>query len=140
MINQIFLGVATLAIVIAMIIFIVIMVDLRRAIRSFQVFLDTTGSEVKPTFTELQKCLKSLRDLAETTVEVTEDVRAFSESVRLIGEDVKTVSKSVKETGQIVKGLTSSTLVEASGLKEGIKAGLGVFFKSLFGKRQEVHE
>lgn len=140
MTNLVFFGVLTLAIVVAVIIFVVVMLDLRRAIISFKVFLDTTESEVKPTLVELQKSLKSVRNLTETAVEVAEDVKVFSESVRQVGEDVKSISKGVKETSHAVKDLTSSTMVEASGLKEGIKAGVGFLFKSLFRKRQEFHE
>jgi len=45
---------------------------------------------------------------------------------------VKHVSENVKQISGFVENITSSTVGEVSGLKAGIRTGLGVFFKNLF--------
>jgi len=130
--NSIFLGLATLAFVVAVVIFIIVMIELRHAVRRLKELLVTTESSIKPTLVEFQQTLKSVRVLTENVTNVTEDIQVFSGSVKEVGENVKMVSKSVKRAGDFVEWITSSTGLEVSGLRAGIKTGLKVFLKNLF--------
>ena len=132
--NTIFLGVITLASVVAVVIFIVVMVELRGAIKRLKELVRTTESSLKPTLVELQQTLKSVRTLADNITNVTEDFQVFSDSVRGVGANVKNVSDHVERLSEFVGNITSTTVAEASGLKAGIRTGFLVFFKNLFRK------
>jgi uncharacterized protein YoxC len=130
--SNFFLGLIALAFVVGVIIFIIVMIELRGAIKGLKELVGTTEKSIKPTVLELQHTLRSIRILTDNVTNVTEDIKVFSDSVREIGESVKDVSGNVKQVSGFVENITSSTVGEVSGLKAGIKAGLGVFFKNLF--------
>jgi hypothetical protein len=59
-------------------------------------------------------------------------MKILSGALRDVGENVKRVSGDIKHLVNFVDGITSSAIVETSGLKAGVKAGLWVFLKNLF--------
>jgi uncharacterized protein YoxC len=130
--NTLLLGVIALAFLVGVIIFIIIMFELRGAIKELKDLIGTTERSMKPTFVELQETLKSIRNFVDNINEVTEDVRVFSDSVKEVGEGVKSVSENVKHVSTLVENMTASTMAEASGIKAGIKAGLFAILKNLF--------
>lgn len=121
-----------LAIIVGMIIFIVVMIELWRAIGALRELVKTIENSLKPTVVELQETLKSVRNVAENTTVITEDVKSLSGALKDVGENVKHVSGDVKHLVQFVDGVTESAVVEASGLKAGVKAGVWYFLKNLF--------
>jgi uncharacterized protein YoxC len=108
------------------------MIELRGAIRGLKELLKTTESSLKPTLVEFQQTLKGVRVLTENVANVTEDIQVFSGSVKEVGENVKMVSGSVKHVSDFIEEITSSTGLEVSGLRAGIKTALKVFLKNLF--------
>jgi uncharacterized protein YoxC len=126
------LGLVIFAIIVAVIIFIWVMLELRKAIRALKELVSTTENSLKPTVAELQETLKSVRNVADNATVVSGDIKVLSGALRDIGENVKRVSGDVKHLVDFVDGMTSSAVVEASGLKAGVKAGVWYFIKNLF--------
>jgi uncharacterized protein YoxC len=130
--NNLFLGLITAAVIIVVIIFIYVMLDLRKTIRSLKGLANTTENSLKPTVAELQETLKSVRNVANNVTAVSEDMKILSGALRDVGENVKRVSGDIKHLVNFVDEMTSSATVEASGLKAGVKAGVWFFLKNLF--------
>jgi uncharacterized protein YoxC len=129
--SNLFMGLIALAIIVGMIIFISVMIELRKTIRALKELVKTTEESLKPTVVELQETLKSVRNVAENTTVITGDVKALSGALRDVGENVKHVSGDVKHLVEFVDGVAQSAVVEASGLKAGVNAGFRVFLKNL---------
>ena len=132
--SNLFWGLITLAIIVTVIIFIMVMLELRKAIRALKELVKTTENSLKPTVAELQETLKSVKVLADSTIEITEDMKIFSGALKDAGKSVKHVSGDVERVVNLVEGITSLASLETSSLKAGIKAGLWVLSKSLFKK------
>jgi uncharacterized protein YoxC len=129
--NSILLGLMTLAFIAGVIIFILTMMQLRKTILALNELAKATENSLKPTFAELQETLDSVRNMANNVTAVSEDTRVLSGALRGIGENVERVSGDIKHLVNFVDGITSSAVVEASGLKAGVKAGFWFFVKSL---------
>jgi uncharacterized protein YoxC len=132
--SNLFWGLISLAIIVAAIIFIWVMLELRKAIKALKELVNTTENSLKPTVAELQETLKSVKVLADSTTEITEDMKIFSGALKDAGKSVKHVSGDVERVVNLVEGITSLASLETSSLKAGIKAGLWVLSKSLFKK------
>ena len=130
--NNLFLGLITAAVIVLVIIFAYVMLDLRRTIRALKELLNTTENSLKPTVAELQETLKSVRSVANNVTTVSEDVKILSGALRDVGENVKRVSEDVRHLVSFVNEMSSSAVVEASGLKAGVKAGFWFFLKNFF--------
>jgi uncharacterized protein YoxC len=130
--SNFFLGPVIFAIIVAVIIFIWVMFELRKAIRALKELVSTTENSLKPTVAELQETLKSFREVADNATVVSGDIKVLSGALRDVGENVKHVSGDVKHLVDFADGMTSSAVVEASGLKAGVKAGVWYFIKNLF--------
>jgi len=131
-VNNLFLGLITAAVIVLVIIFAYVMLDLRRTIRALKELLNTTENSLKPTVAELQETLKSVRSVANNVTTVSEDVKILSGALRDVGENVKRVSEDVRHLVSFVNEMSSSAVVEASGLKAGVKAGFWFFLKNFF--------
>ncbi len=130
--SNFFFGLIIFAIIIVVIIFIWVMLELRRAIRALKELVNTTENSLKPTVAELQETLKSFKNMADNVTVVSGDIKVLSGALRDVGENVKSVSGDIKHLTDFVDGITSSAVVEASGLKAGAKAGVWYFLKNLF--------
>jgi len=130
--DNIFWGLLAVSVIVAVIIFIYVMLDLRKTIRALKELVNTTENSLKPTVAELQETLKSVRNVANNVTAVSEDMKILSGALRDVGENVKRVSEDMKHLVNFVDGMTSSAVVEASGLKAGVKAGFWFFLKNLF--------
>jgi uncharacterized protein YoxC len=130
--DNIFWGLLTVAVIVAVIIFIYVMLDLRKTIRALKELVNTTENSLKPTVAELQETLKSVRNVANNVTVVSEDMKLLSGALRDVGENVKRMSGDMKHLINFVDGMSSSAVVEASGLKAGVKAGFWFFLKNLF--------
>jgi predicted PurR-regulated permease PerM len=130
--SNLFMGLITLAIVVGVIIFIFVMIELKKAIGALRELVKTTDNSLKPTVIGLQETLKSVRNVAENTTAITGDMKLLSGALKDLGENMKHVSGDVKHLVGFVDGMTQSALVEASGIKAGVKAGFGFFLKNLF--------
>jgi uncharacterized protein YoxC len=113
-----------IAFVAAVCIFIAVMIELRATTRALSDFVKTADSSLRPTIEELQRVITTMRSITDNAVDVTEDVKAISGSMRSVGENLKHVS-------ELVEGATSSTAIEVSGLKAGIRAAKEVLLKNL---------
>ena len=129
--DNIFWGLLAVSVIVAVIIFIYVMLDLRKTIRALKELVNTTENSLKPTVAELQETLKSVRNVANNVTAVSEDMKILSGALRDVGENVKRVSEDMKHLVNFVDGMTSSAVVEASGLKAGVKAGFWFFLKNL---------
>jgi uncharacterized protein YoxC len=126
------MGLITLAIIVAVIIFIYVMMELRKTIRALKELVNTTENSLKPTVVELQETLKSVRNVAENATAITTDIKVLSGALKDVGVSVKRVGADVGHLVNFVDGITSSAVIEASGLKAGVKAGFWFFLKNLF--------
>ena len=130
-VNNLFLGLITAAVIVVVIIFVYVMLDLRKTIRALKELVNTTENSLKPTVAELQETLKSVRNVANNVTAVSEDMKILSGALRDVGENVKRVSGDMKHLVSFVDEMSSSAVVEASGLKAGVKAGFWFFLKNL---------
>lgn len=130
--SNFFLGLISLAIIVAVIIFIWVMLEFRKAIRALNELVTTTENSLKPTVAELQVTLKSIRNVADNVTGVAGDVKILSGALKNVGKSVNHVAGDVEHVANVVDKITSSATIEASGLKAGIKAGALVLLKNLF--------
>ncbi len=128
-----FLVLVILAIV-ALIVFVWVMLELRKAITALKDLVSTTENSLKPTVAELQETLKSVRNLADNATVMSEDIRVLSGALRGIGTNVKRASGDVNHLVDFVDGMTSSALVETACLKAAVKAGGWHFIRNLFNR------
>lgn len=132
--SNLFLGLITLAIIVLVIIFSLMMLELRKTVRVLTELIEVTENSLKPVVLELQETLKSVKVLADSTMEITEDMKIFSGALKDAGKSVRHVSGDVERVVNLVEGITSLASLETSSLKAGIKAGLWVLSKGLFKK------
>ena len=130
--NNIFLGLITLAFVLGVIIFIVVVMDPRKTIRALKELVNTTENSLKPTVAELQETLKSVRHVADNVTVVSEDMRAFSGALREFGENMQRVGGDIRRLTNFFEGIASSATAETSSLKAGGRAGFGFLLRNLF--------
>ncbi len=130
--SNFFFGLIIFAMIVVVIIFIWVMLELRKAIRALKGLVNTTENSLKPTVAELQETLKSVRNVADNATVVSGDIKVLSGALRDVGENVKSVGGEIKHLMDFVDGITSSAVVETSGLKAGVKAGVWYFLKNLF--------
>lgn len=116
-------GVITAAFIISLII------ELRRTARALNDFLRDTEESLKPTLEELRETLKGLKDITNHVNDVTSDLKTLSSALRDVG--IK-----VKNTSEVIEHVVSSSAVKVSGVKAGIKAGVGVLLKNLISKER----
>ena len=129
--NNLFFGLITVAFIIGVIIFIYVMLELRKTIRALKELVNTTENSLKPTVVELQETLKSVRNVAENATAITTDIKVLSGALKDVGENVKRVGADVEHLVNFVDGITSSAVIEASGLKAGVEAGFWFLLKNL---------
>ena len=129
--SNFFFGLVIFAIIVAVIMFIWVMLELRKAIRALKELVSTTENSLKPTVAELQETLKSVRNVADNATVMSGDIKVLPRALRDIGENVKRVSEDIKHLTGFVDGMTSSAAVEASSLKAGVKAGAWHFIRNI---------
>ena len=126
--NQIWLGLIAIAVVVTAGFVISLMIEMKNMISSLREFLKTTQETIKLTLEELQQTLKSIRNVSDNINDVTDDIKKLSGSVRNMGDNVSRVSK-------LIEGMTLSTVIKASGLKVGIMTALDILLNNLFSKK-----
>ena len=132
--SNLFLGLLTLAFIVGVIIFILVMLELRKTIRALKEFIDTTEHSLTPTIIELRETLGRVKDLANSAMVVTEDIKIFSGALKDAGGSVKRVSGDVEHVVNLVEGISSLAAVEVPSFKAGVKVGFGFLLKNLFKK------
>lgn len=130
--SNFFLGLIIFVMIAAVIIFIWVMLELRKAIKALKGLVNTTENSLRPAVAELQETLRSVRNVADNATVVSGDIKVLSGALRDVGENVKSVGGDIKHLMDFVDGITSSAVVEASGLKAGVRAGVWYFLKNLF--------
>ncbi len=128
--NEIWVGLMALAVVVTVGFLILLTMELRKAARSLSEFLRTTEESIKPALEELQQTLKSIRNVSNNVNDVTDDIKTFSVVVRDAGQNIKHVSN-------LIEDVTSSAAIKASGLKIGIRTALEVLLNNLFSRKGE---
>jgi uncharacterized protein YoxC len=127
--NNVFLGLITLAVLVLTGFLIYLILELKKSTDSVRLSMESLEKVLIPTVEELQMNLKSMRKITDDVGVVTESVKGFSESIRAMSDNVKQVSEAVST-------ITKTSVVEASSVKAGIKAGFGYFIKNLLTKGQ----
>jgi uncharacterized protein YoxC len=125
--NNIFLGLITLAVLVLTGFIIYIILELKKTIDSVKLSMESIEKVLIPTVEELQVTLKSVRKITDDVGVVTEGVKGLSGSIREMSENVKYVSEAVST-------ITKTSVVEVSGVKAGVKAGFEYFIKNLLTK------
>ncbi len=129
--NTIFLGVGTLAFLAGVIIFIVVMIELKKTIKGLKELIQTTERSIKPTLIELQETLRSFRYFTDNMNETAENIRDFTGSIREVGESIRNVNENVKQVNALIGSLQTMGKAEISGIKAGIGAGLRSIARNL---------
>jgi uncharacterized protein YoxC len=124
------LSIITLACVVLVIVLIYVLLELRQATQKLEQFITTSETSLKPTFDELPGTIRSIRHIAENIVTVTDDVKTLSGSVREVGENIRLTSVYIEE-------IASSSSVQVSGLRAGIRAGFNVLVNNLLTKHKK---
>lgn len=124
------LSIIALACVVSVIILIYVILEVRTAMRRLEQYVTTFESSLKPTLDELPETITSIRRIAENIAMVTDDVKTLSRSVREVGENIRLTSGYIEE-------IASSSSVQASGLRAGVKAGLYTLVNNLLTKRKK---
>ncbi len=124
------LSIITLACVVLVIVLIYVLLELRQATKKLEQFITTSETSLKPTLDELPVTIRSIRHIAENIATVTDDVQTLSGSVREVGENIRLTSGYIEE-------IASSSSVQASGLRAGIRAGFNVLVNNLLVKHKK---
>jgi uncharacterized protein YoxC len=127
--NNLFFGLITLAVLVLTGFIIYIILELKKTIDSLKCSMDSIEKTLIPTVEELQMTFKSVRKITDDVGIVTESVRGLSGSISEIGQNVKHVS-------EVINTITTSSAVQVSSVKAGVKAGFGYFIKNLFKQDQ----
>ncbi len=120
--DHFFLALVIVAIV-AVIVFMWVMLELRKAIMALKDLVSTTENSLKPTVAELKETLKSVRNVADNATVMSEDIKVLSGALRDFGTNVKRASGDVNHLVNLVDGMTSSAVSETYCLKAAMKAG-----------------
>jgi uncharacterized protein YoxC len=124
------ISIITLACVVLVIVLIYVLLELRQATQKLEQFITTSETSLKPTFDELPGTIRSIRHIAENIATVTDDVKTLSGSVREVGENIRLTSGYIEE-------IASSSSVQVSGLRAGIRAGFNVLVNNLLTKHKK---
>jgi uncharacterized protein YoxC len=124
------LGIIALACLVLVIILIYVILEVRTATRKLEQYITTFESSLKPTLDELPEAITSIRRIAENIAMVTDDVKTLSGAVREVGENIRLTSGYIEE-------IASSSSVQASGLRAGVKAGLYTLVNNVLTKRKK---
>jgi uncharacterized protein YoxC len=124
------LSIITLACVVLVIVLIYVLLELRQATQKLEQFITTSETSLKPTLDELPGTIRSIRHIAENIATVTDDVKTLSGSVREVGENIRLTSGYIEE-------IASSSSVQVSGLRAGIRAGFNVLVNNLLTKHKK---
>jgi len=124
------LSIITLACVALVIVLIYVLLEVRVATRKLEQFISTSESSLKPTFDELPDTIRSIRYIAENIETVTDDVKTLSGSVRTVGKNIQLTSGYIEE-------IASSSSVQISGLRAGIRAGLYALVNNVLTKHKK---
>jgi uncharacterized protein YoxC len=125
--NNLFFGLITLAVLVLTGFIVYIILELKKTIDSVKLSVESIEKVLIPTVEELQVTLKSVRKITDDVGVVTEGVKGLSGSIREMSENVKYVSDAVST-------ITKTSVVQASGIRAGIKAGFEYFIKNLLAK------
>jgi methyl-accepting chemotaxis protein len=107
-----------------------VLLELRQATQKLEQFITTSETSLKPTLDELPGTIRSIRHIAENIATVTDDVKTLSGSVREVGENIRLTSRYIEE-------IASSSSVQVSGLRAGIRAGFNVLVNNLLTKHKK---
>jgi len=124
------LSVITLACVVLVVVLVYVLLELRQATRKLEQFIGMSESSLKPTLDELPETIRSIRNIAENIAAVADDVKTLSGSVREVGENIRLTSGYIEE-------IASSSSVQVSGLRAGIRAGFNVLVNNLLTKNKK---
>lgn len=126
--NNIWLGLITLAVLAAAGFFISVLIEIRKTTKSLRNFLRNQEDLLNTTLSELQQTLKSLRNVSNDVNEIMVDAKSFSDAVSNIGDNIKRASNLIDNT-------KSLAFIKASGLRVGIKTALTFLLKNLLSKK-----
>ena len=124
------LSIITFTCVVLVIVLIYVLLELRQATKKLEQFITTSETSLKPTLDELPVTIRSIRHIAENIATVTDDVKTLSGSVREVGENIRLTSGYIEE-------IASSSSVQVSGLRAGIRAGFNVLVNNLLVKHKK---
>jgi uncharacterized protein YoxC len=125
--NNVFLGLITLAVLVLTGFIVYLILELKKSIDSVRLSMESLERVLIPTVEELQMNLRSVR-------KITDDVGVVSESVKGLSDSIRTMSENVKQVTEAVSTITKTSVVEVSGVKAGLKAGFEYFIKNLLTK------
>ena len=84
---------------------------------------------MKPTLEELPYTVRDIRHITDNVATVMYDVKVLAASVRQAGENIHRASG-------YIEAATSTSVVHMSGLKAGIRAGIGVLIRNVVSKQK----
>ena len=129
--NEVFLGILTLAVVVLVIFLVGFIRRASETMKLLDTFLSASSEAIQSAVTGLRQNMESLKHVTDNMTTVTEDFKVMSGSVREIGESVKQVGTSVQKVSALVEDMTASASTTACGVVAGVKAGFGALVKGL---------
>lgn len=124
------LSILTIACVVSVIVLIYVLLEVRVTTRKLGSFIITSESSLKPMFDELPGTIRSIRHIAENIATVTDDVKTLSGSVGEVVENIRLTSSYIEE-------IASSSSIQVSGLRTGIRTGLCTWVNNLLTKHKK---
>ncbi len=125
--NQIWLGIIAIAVAVTAGYIISLIIELKKTINSVNVVLKSIEENLNPVLDELQLTLKGLRNISDDINEVTSDVKVLSKSFKDIGVNINRASSFIGTAASFAS-------IRASGLKAGLKTGLGILISNIFSR------
>lgn len=115
---------ATVSLVAALVFFIIVAVELRRAVNAFKEFINTTKTRIEPTIIEIERIMQGVKNSVNDINQVTEKVRILSETVIQLIVIVEGLIESLQK-------LKNSISLRSSAFKTAISVATQVFLENL---------
>jgi uncharacterized protein YoxC len=128
--SDIFLGIITLAVVVATVYIIRVLTELKADLAAVKECTQRAEESLIPLLQELQMTARSVRTVTDDVGGITGDVRVFTGSVREIGENVKQVSRIVEDFGR-------TSALSVTGLRAGVTTALGVLIGHIINTKKK---
>jgi uncharacterized protein YoxC len=133
--NGVFLGLITAAVVALTVFLIRLMLKVDETVKMANKLLETTDQNLRETTIELNLNLRNLRQITGDISKVTGDVASFTDSVRGVGEEVKHLTENIKGISQTVRDLGVETTASVSGVRAGVTAGIDFLLRNFLQNR-----
>ena len=129
--NTIFLGFSTLALVVLVAVGVFAFLEFRKMVRTVRPFAETAGESLPSAIAEVNLALRSLRDATDEAISIMREIKEISGAARTVADNVKRVSEGTRRITEDVGDVTSAISGRISGIRAGVRVALAVIEKGL---------